>query len=96
MSLAALNSDLSDGHRATIQVVATPPGNELFFSVTADLKRTNVTVSLDVGTHYIIMDTQVPEETINIRLRVSHGSQVIFRLASQTIPATTLLLQGWS
>lgn len=51
-----------------------------FFNVTAGPSRSNNTISLSVGTHYIIMDTQVPTGTINVRLRVSHGSQVIFPL----------------
>ncbi|AKF27019.1 hypothetical protein YH66_05345 [[Brevibacterium] flavum] len=48
------------------------------FPVTAGPWPFGRTIALPVGANIIIMDTQVPVGSINVRIRVAHGDQIFY------------------
>lgn len=63
-----------------------------FFPVTAGPSRSENTISVGVGVHYVHIDAQMLSGNINIRLRFYHAGAVLFPIAYTTISGTGSLL----
>lgn len=63
-----------------------------FFPVTAGPSRSENTISVGVGVHYVHIDAQMLSGNINIRLRFLHAGAVLFPIAYTTIAGTGALM----